>query len=193
VRDVAAFLKENHLLPSSHIACGAGAGFVAIVQNIAQFAADPAYVARLKELLPDYIYDDGLHKQILDASTGRLAAGAYEGLSAQTFLDAVEAASGQRAIAELLDDGHGVHGHLEEAIIRVRIPGKAINEAKVSELTGGREVFGVNDNRIEKLARIFSRGNDADYRKAYMALEDFADAGHGTLAKDLPTWIVTLA
>jgi hypothetical protein len=121
----------------------------------------------------------------------RLASGAYAGLTAQTFLDAVEQVSGKRAIAELNDDGRGVHGHVEEAIIRLDLEGYAVDEAKVGKLTGGREVFGVNDNRMAKLARLFSRGNDVDYRKAYMALEDFADAGHGTLAKDLPTWIVT--
>jgi hypothetical protein len=190
VADVAAFLKENGLLPSSHVACGAGAGFIAISENILQFAKDPRYIARQKALVPAKIYDENLHAEMLADSKARLAKNLYEGLSAQTFLDAVEAASGQRAIAELNDDGRGVHGHVEEAIVRLHLSGYAINEAKVAELTGGREVFGVNDNRIEKLARLFGRGNDQDYRKAYMALEDFADAGHGTLAKDLPTWII---
>jgi hypothetical protein len=191
VADVAAFLHENGLLPSSHVACGAAAGFEAIARNILEFVHDQRFIARLQSLVPADVYDEALHNQMITASRKRLDQGAYEGLSAQTFLDAAEQVSGQRAIAELRDDNRGVHGHVEEAIIRVRIPGYAINEAKVAELTGNREVFGVNDGRIEKLARLFSRGNDADYRKAYMALEDFADAGHGTLAKDLPTWIVT--
>lgn len=193
VADVAAFLHENGLLPSSHVACGAGAGFVAISQNILEFAKDGRYVARLKALLPADVYDEALYGQMLTDSQSRLASNVYEGLSAQTFLDVVENVSGQRAIAELNDDGRGVHGHVEEAIIRLRLDGQAINETKVAELTNGREVFGINDNRIEKIARLFARGNDADYRKAYMALEDFADAGHGTLATGLPTWTVTQA
>jgi hypothetical protein len=194
VADVAAFLKENGLLPSSHIACGAGAGFVVIAQNILSFVTDTRYTARQQALLPSGIHDEAIRAQMLADSLACLASnGLYEGLSAQTFLDAVEHISGKRAVAELNDDGRGVHGHVEEAIVRVRLDGQAINEAKVSELTGGREVFGVNDNRIEKLARMFARGNDTDYRKAYMALEDFADAGHGTLATGLPTWIVASA
>jgi len=193
VADVAAFLKENGLLPSSHIACGAGAGCVAIAQNILEFVQDERYTARQKALVPSAVYDETLHAAMVAESAARLASNIYEGLTAQTFLDAVEQVSGKRAIAELSDDGRGVHGHVEEDIVRVRIPGYAINEAKVAELTGGREVFGVNDTRIEKIARLFARGNDSDYRKAYLALEDFADAGHGTLAKGLPTWIVTQA
>jgi hypothetical protein len=193
VADVAAFLKENNLLPSSHIACGAGAGFVAIAQNIVAFVQDERYANRQTALLPSDIYDEVLRKQMLADSQTRLASDVYDGLSAQTFLDAVEKVSGQRAIAELSDDGRGVHGHVEEAIVRVHLDGKAINEAKVAELTNGREVFGVNDDRIEKIARLFARGNDTDYRKAYLALEDFADAGHGTLARNLPTWIISEA
>lgn len=191
VADVADFLHENGLLPSSHLACGAAAGFEAIMRNIPDFAGDARFTARLQTLLPNDIYDRTLHDQVLAAMRACLERGAYQELSAQTFLDAVEKFSGQRAIAELSDDGRGVNVHVEEYIVRVRLPGYAINEAKVAELTGGREVFGINDNRIEKLARLFGRGNDADYRKAYLALEDFADAGHATLAKDLPTWIVT--
>ena len=55
----------------------------------------------------------------------------------------------------------------------------------------GRQVFGVNDTRMERLARLFGRGNDQDYRIAAMALEDFASGGHATLAKNVPTYIVT--
>lgn len=190
VADVAAFLHENGLLPSSHVACGAAAGFEAIMRNMLELARDARFTARLRMLLPEGIFDETLQDQVLAGMQDRLDGGAYQGLSAQTFLDAVERVGGKRAVAELTDDGRGIHGHVEEYIVRLRLPGYAINEAKVAQLTGGREVFGVNDNRIEKLARLFGRGNDADYRKAYLALEDFADAGHGTLAKDLPTWIV---
>lgn len=191
IAEVADFLKENGLMPSSHVACGAAGGFVAVSQNIVRFSADKRFMARLQELLPADVYDEQLYEDIVQASAQRLATDAYTGLDAQAFLDAALGSSGERAVAELKDDGRGVHGHVEEQIIRVRVPGYAINEAKVAELTSGREVFGVNDTRIEKLARLFGRGNDTDYKKACMALEAFADAAHGTLAKDLPTWVIT--
>ncbi|MEK7152900.1 MAG: hypothetical protein AAB834_03060, partial [Patescibacteria group bacterium] len=193
VREVAEFLHDNGIKPSSHIGCGAAAGFTLITENAVRFSANPAYIARIRSLLPAGIYDRAMHDEMLKGNKKRLEANLYEGLTAQTFLDIVEQISGVRAIAELNNDGRGVHCHVEEQIIRVRVPGCAIDEAKVARLTGGREVFGVNDRRLERLARLFSRGNDSDYRKAYMALEDFADTGHGTLAKDLPTYIIESA
>lgn len=193
VADVAAFLKENGLLPSSHIACGAAGGFEAIARNVLQFAANGQYAARQKALLPGNVYDQKLHQTMLEELAARLQTGRYQGLSADTFLRAAQTVSGDRAIAELKNDGRGVQGHVEEAIIRIHLEGYAIDEAQVAERTDGREVFGVNDNRMERLARLFARGDDTDYRKAYLALEDFADAGHGTLAKYLPTWVVTQA
>ena len=193
VRGVAEFLRDNGFSPSSHIGCGAAAGFVTITENAVRFAANPAFIARVQSLLPEGVYDQKLHDEMMQANADRLTQNRYDGLSAQTFLDVVEAVCGKRGIAELKDDGRGVHGHVEEQIMRVRIPGQAINEAKVAELTDGREVFGVSDTRMERIARLFARGDDSDYRKAYMALEDFADTGHGTLARDLPTYVVELA
>ncbi len=191
VAEVAEFLHENGLLPSSHVACGAAGGFEAIARNIISFSRRPSYQARLKALLPTGVYDDRLHDEMLYQSQMRLDNGYYSGLNGDTFLQAAEKFSGKRAIAELRDDGRGVHGHVEEAIMRIRLDGHAINETLVSEKTGGREVFGVNDLRMERLARLFSRGADQDYAIATMALEDFASSGHGTLAKNLNTYIVT--
>lgn len=193
VREVAEFLKENGINPSTHIGCGAAAGFVAVTENAVTFNQDARFIARQKELLPEGVYDEALHAEMLKGNTARLAAGVYEGLTADVFVAAVESVSGKQAIAELKDDGRGVHGHVEEAIVRITVPGVAINEARVAELTDGREVFGVNDTRMQDIAKLFSRGADADYRMALMALEDFADCGHGTLAKDLPTYIVANA
>lgn len=190
VQAVATFLKDNGIAACSHVGCGAGASFVAITANVVRFAQNPAYQARQQELLPAGIYDPALHDQMIQSNQTRLDSNAYEGLDAQVFLDVVEGACGKHAISELKDDGRGVHGHVEEMIIRLHTPGYAINETRLAAITGGREVFGVNDNRIERLARLFARGSERDYRIAYMALEDFADAGHATLAKDLPTYIV---
>lgn len=191
VREVAEFLKENGITPSTHIGCGAAAGFVTITENAVTFSKDARFVARQKELLPEGVYDEALHAQMLAGNQERVKKGAYEGLSADVFVQVVEAVSGKQAIAELKDDGRGVHGHVEEAIVRIRVPNVAIDEAKLARLTNGREVFGVNDTRMQAIARLFSRGNDTDYRMAMMALEGFADCGHGTLARNLPTYIVT--
>jgi len=191
VREVATFLQANGIMPSSHVGCGAAAGFVTITENAITFNKNDQFAARQQALLPENVYDAALHEQMLAANQVRLSDGVYDGLSTDVFLDAVEAVSGKQAIAELQDDGRGVHGHVEEAIVRVQVPGYAIDEAKVASLTNGREVFGVSDERMERIARMFGRGTDDDYRIAYMALEDFADCGHGTLANGLPTYIVT--
>lgn len=191
IMDVANFLHENGLLPSSHVACGAAGGFVTIVENIIRFSQNSRYIQRLQELLPEGVFDAALHETIIKEARSRLDTGAYDGINPDMFLQAAEKISGKHAIAELRNDGRGVSGHVEEAIMRVRVPGKAINEAQVAAKTGGREVFGVNDNRMERLARLFARGNDQDYRIAVMSLEDFASGGHATLAKDLPTYIIT--
>ncbi|MET0779667.1 MAG: hypothetical protein ABWY71_02420 [Candidatus Saccharimonadales bacterium] len=193
VREVAEFLQANDIVPSTHVGCGAAAGFVAITENTIKFAEDPRFVARQKALIPADVYDAALHASMLKANAQRLQSGVYEGLTGDVFLAVVEAVGGKQAIAELQDDGRGVHGHVEEAIMRVQVPGFAIDGAKLSTLTEGREVFEVNDTRIAHIAKLFGRGTDEDYRIAYMALEDFADCGHGTLAHALPTYIVTQA
>lgn len=190
VKEVATFLQANGFNPSTHVGCGAAAGFAVITENAVKFAEDPAFMARLAALLPEGVYNEALHQAMLKGNQTRIAQNAYKDLSADTFTAAVQSVSGKHAIAELKDDGRGVHGHVEEAIIRLHTPGYALNTAKLAELTNGREVFAVNDNRMDKLAQIFGRGQDADYQVARMALEDFASTGHGTLAKDLPTFVV---
>lgn len=190
--EVAAFLKENGLLPSSHVACGAAAGFVTIVRNILRYSEKPAYVSRLSALLPN-VFDGELHESLLVDIRKSLDTGAYNDLTPDMFLRAAEEIGGERAVAELKDDGRGVRGHVEEAIMRLQVPGRALNTAKLAAATDGREVFGVNDGRMERLARLFARGNDQDYKAARIALEDFASSGHGTLACGLPTYVITVA
>jgi hypothetical protein len=190
---VARFLKDNGWLPSSHVGCGAAGGFVAILRNIVQFNEQPAYRARVQTLLPEGVFDQLLHRQLLARLTTLLDSNAYGSLRDTTFADAARTAAGDRAVAELKDDGRGVHGHMEEAIVRVRVAGKALDVAALAKATGGRQVFGMNDLRMDRLAHLLSRGNEQQYRLALMALEEFADSGHGTLAKGLPTYVVVEA
>lgn len=192
VHEVAEFLHENGLLPSTHIACGAAGGFAAITENVVRFARNPQYIERLKALLPEGVFDAALHDEMLAGNEVRLKANGYADLTPETFVEAVKAVSGDAAVAELCDDGRGVRGHVEEAIVRIQADGQALNPKALAQKADGRQVFGVNDARMDRLARLFSRGGQ-DYKVAAMALEDFASSGHATLAKNLPTFIVTSA
>lgn len=193
IKTVVEFLHDNGLLPSTHVACGAAGGYVAINRNLLRFTSLPQFTARQKLLLPEGIYSDEARRELVKGYEDRLDRDAYAGWSDAVILEAVRRVSGDHAVAELNDDGRGVHGHVEEQIVRVKLEGAAINEAVVVQRTGGREVFGVNDARMERLARLLGRGRDEDYRLALMAAEDFTDGAHGTLAKGLSTYVVEAA
>ena len=193
IQEVIAFMRDNGLVPCTHIACGAAAGYVPINDNLVTFTAKPAFIARQKTLLPEGVYDEAIRAEITKGYADRLARGVYADWSDALLLEAVKEVSGGHAIAELNDDDRGVHGHVEEQIVRIQIDGMAINEAQVSARTGGREVFGVNDLRLQRHAELLSRGQDEDYKIALIAAEDFTDGGHGTLAKNLPTYVLRLS
>lgn len=193
LHQVVTFLQENGLNPCTHIGCGAAAAYVIISQNLLNFTKDERFIARQKLLLPDGVYSDELRQKITDGYKERLDQDLYAGWSDQLVMDTVNGVKPDRAIAELKDDGRGVHGHVEEQIIRIKADGIATNELQVVARSGGREVFSINDTRMSRLAELMGRGRDEDYRMALMAAEDFTDAGHGTLAKNLPTYIVTTA
>lgn len=190
VQKVVEFMHDNGLVPSTHIECGAAANYVAINKNLTNFVDNPQFVARQKALLPQDVYDESVRDRLTEGYQSRLDSGVYDDWQDKYVLDAVRRVSGDHAVAQLHDDDRGIHGHVEEQIIRIKIDGVAINEAKVTSRTNGREVFGVNDLRFERLARLLGRGQDQDYRIALMAAEDFTDGAHGTLAKNLPTYIV---
>ena len=190
IQAVVDFMHENGLQPSTHIACGAAAGYVSIIENLVTFTREAPFIDRQRMLLPADVYDEVIRHKITAGYQDRLKRGLYDGWSDQLITDAVQRTGGERAIAELNDDGRGVHGHVEEMIIRIQVDGLAINEAKVASLTRGREVFGVNDLRMRRNAELLGRGQDEDYRMALMAAEDLTDGGHGTLASFLPTYVI---
>lgn len=193
LHEVVLFMKESGLTPCTHIGCGAAAGYAAIIKNLVDFTADERFIARQKALLPAGVYSDELRAQITEGYKARLGKDMYKDWSDQLPMEAVKAESPDRAIAELNDDGRGVHGHVEEQIIRIKCDDVATNELQVVARTAGREVFSVNDSRMIRLAKLMGRGHDEDYRLALMAAEDFTDGGHGTLARSLPTYIITAA
>ncbi|HYH74749.1 MAG TPA: hypothetical protein VD735_02195 [Candidatus Saccharimonadales bacterium] len=190
IQEVIAFMRDSGLVPCTHVACGAAAGYVPINENLVRFTAEPKFAARQQALLPEGVYDESLRATITKGYQDRLERGAYADWSDALLMEAVKTASGDHAIAELNDDQRGVHGHVEEQIVRIQVDGLAINETQVCARTSGREVFGVNDLRLQRHAQLIGRGQEEDYKIALMAAEDFTDGGHGTLAKDLPTYIV---
>lgn len=190
---VAAFLQQQGIAPGTHLGCGAATYFQAILENIIKFSKDPAYLAHVQALLPAGIYDAAVETEIFSAIERKLAQQAYDGLTLQTFIDTVTSRGGTHGIAELLDDHRGVHGHVEEQVIRVRVPDVAINTARLMELSNGRSVFGMNDLRMERLLKLLSDGDEKRYQRAYMILEHFNNAAYGTLARFLPTYIIEVA
>jgi hypothetical protein len=193
LKEVVTFLRENGLVPCTHIGCGAAAAYVLIIRNLIDFTKDERFVARQKFLLPEAVYSDELRQKITAGYQERLDSDRYKGWSDAVVMDAVHSVSPDRAIAELNNDGRGIHGHVEELIIRIKIDDVATNELQVIARTHGREVFSVNDKRMQRLAELVGRGRDEDYRLALMAAEDFTDGGHGTLAKHLPTYVISTA
>lgn len=190
IQEVIGFMRDNGLVPCTHVACGAAAGYVPINENLVNFTANPQFVARQKALLPEGVYDEAVRTHITQGYQDRLDRQVYADWSDALLMEAVKNTGGEHAIAELNDDHRGVHGHVEEQIVRLQLDGLAINETQVCARTGGREVFGVNDRRLQRHAELLSRGNAEDYKIALMAAEDFTDGGHGTLAKNLPTYVV---
>lgn len=193
VTDVAERLKKNGFLPSAHFACGAMSAFVPVSQNAINFAQNPLYVERQRSLLPVGVYDEELHSQMLRDASQRLEMGRLKDYDPHKVLEIVSAVSGNHAIISVRNDGTGVDGHNERMIVRQVPSGAAVDINALAEASGGGQVLSINDARLWKLARIFGRGEDTDYRIACMAAEDFTDAAHGTLARNMPTLVVAQA
>lgn len=190
------FLLSNGYKPTAHIACGAAGGFLTVLNRSTQFIDDSVYVERLKRLLPEGVYDPALHQLIVGSYQSRLDSGVYDGYRDGFVCELVERAVGLHAVEKYVDDGQGVHGHMEQAIVYLdqTITDMALNPNKLI-LEHGLQVFAVNSNRADAIARLFSRGGseEMDYKTARLAIEDFAAAGHGTLAYGMQTVVISRA
>jgi len=188
------FLLDNGYKPTAHISCGAAGGFTTVLNRAAQFIDDLAYVERIKQLLPDAMYDPALHRAIVDGYQSRLDSGTYEGYRDGLVCEIAEDVAGQHAVEKYINDGNGVNGHLEQAVVYLdqSVKGLALNPNKLIA-EHGVQVFAVNSSRADAIARLFSRGGDEelDYLTARLAIEDFAAAGHGTLACDMQTLVIS--
>lgn len=191
---VVEFLIANGYKPTAHIACGAAGGLTTVLNRATQFIDEPEYIDRLKQLLPEGVYDTTLHRLIVGGYQSRLDSSVYDGYRDGLISEIVQKATGERGVEQYVDDGQGVHGHLEQAVVYLdpSIKGLALNPNK---LIGdhGVQVFAVNSGRADAIARLFSRGGaqEMDYKTARLAIEDFAAAGHGTLAYGMETLIIS--
>lgn len=194
ITKVIEFLKSNGYKPTAHIACGAAGGFTTVLNRSTQFIDNPEYIERLKRLLPDGVYDPTLHRLIVGGYQSRLDSEVYEGYRDGLICEIAEGSCGQHAVEKYVDDGRGVHGHLEQAVVYLdqSVKGLALNPNKLIT-EHGVQVFAVNSGRADAIARLFSRGGDEemDYLTARLAIEDFAAAGHGTLAYGMETLVVS--
>jgi hypothetical protein len=193
---VVEFLTASGYRPTAHIACGAAGGFTTVLNRATQFIDEPQYIERLKQLVPDGVYDSTLHRLIVGGYQSRLDSSVYDGYHDGLICEIVEESIGQHGVERYIDDGQGVHGHLEQAVVYLdpSIKGLALNPNKlIAEY--GIQVFAVNSRRADAIARLFSRGGseEMDYKTARLAIEDFAAAGHGTLAYGMETLIISAA
>lgn len=145
------------------------------------------------QVLADGNYNDTLHHLIVGSYQSRLVSKVYEGYRDGLVAEIVQEMVGPQAVEQYEDDGRGVHGHREQAIVYLdnSMQGFALNPNNLIETTGG-QVFGVNSSRIDALARAMSNDEHQgiNYLTARLAIEDFSSAGHGTLATGMETIIV---
>jgi hypothetical protein len=193
IRRVVQHLLDSGYRPTAHIACGAAGGFTTVINRATQFIKDHDYVARLQRL-SDGSYNATQHHLIVGSYQSRLVSGVYEGYRDGLVAEIVLEMVGPQAVEYYDDDGRGVHGHRELAIVYLdqTMQGLAINPNGLIAATDG-QVFGINSSRIDALARVMSADDNRgiDYLTARLAIEDFSAAGHGTLAAQMETMVVS--
>jgi hypothetical protein len=194
------FMKESGLKPTTHVGCGARNGLVPVVSNFVKYASDEllkgSVISRISEFSDESYSLEELDFVVAKLSERRLDKADYDPDSLQNMIVDF---SGHESVKELLDDGHGVHGHTEASIDHIFIPGYAFSTRKYREeleITlpelAQIERFTVNDDRNIDLAKKIA-DTDSDRRLSLIAINGFADAGHATLSSGLPTNIVRLA
>jgi hypothetical protein len=188
------FLVAYGLRPGTHTeSCGGAAHFPAIVRNGIKFAEYSQYVERQQLLLPKGVFDPTISDEVIAGAQDRLDRDLYAGWSDNLVNEAVRRTTGDRGFVGLTDDGRGIRGHVEQLIVRADTPGAALDVNLLAEKTDGGQAFSINDDRLWRIARLFGRGDDKDYRIACMAIEDFTDAAHGTLGTGMSTLLISEA
>lgn len=193
IRKVVQHLLDNNYRPTAHVSCGAAGGFTTVINRSTQFIKDRHYRARL-ERLSGGAYNDTLHHLIVGSYQSRLVSGAYEDYRDGLVAEIVLEMAGPQALEYYEDDGQGVHGHREQAIVCLdeSMRGLAINPNRLIETTDS-QVFGYNSGRADAVARVMSGDETGGihYMTARIAIEDFSCAGHGTLASNMETLVIS--
>lgn len=188
---VARFLKQKGFMPSTHgPVCGAAAGYTSIIEHDSGFVKVAPYCKRQSLLLPNY--NEDVHRDSVRHHVELLRSGTYKDWSDKLVTDAVLEVTGEKGIKQLHDNHDENHGHNEALIARLKVSGVTIGATLFASMLGGNQVFTVNDLRLERLTNVLCEGiEDARLTdRARHAGEDFQDAGHATLAKDLPTLVI---
>lgn len=194
---VAQTLHDGGIHPTTHENCGARENFVGIHRNVIEFVTSQhaaAYLGRAALMLGAR-YNEKHNQMVINSIDERVENQAYGYLrySPDMLWQAVNNVEGTRGIHEVYHtDPRGIHGHVEETIMRFDPTVlDAVNKRLLAELTKGRQVFPVNDSRIDDVAAVLG-GDDAEAVSiARHAGEHFTNAGHGTLATHMPTWRVS--
>lgn len=184
-------LKEMGFVPDAHRACAACLGYVTVKENGVRFDGDLRFHRRQMQTMGAGAYDSGTQYSLMDRQRAQLKKpGYYNNLTLDTFLDAATAIAGPEAVGSYVDDGRGVHGHVEDAVALLKTPGYAIDNRALNA-TGG-EVFGGNLDVIDNMAAaIVQRYGGRLFGPARQLGYTFTNSGHGTLlTPDSPTWVV---
>ncbi len=195
IRYVFDAMRDGGQIASTHLNCGAAGNFVTVMNNELRFAANDNFVAGLRDIMPEDMYDPKIHDKVLAGLKECMGRNAYAGYSDEMILRAVLARPGEdgQAVEKYLDDGRGVHGHREQARVRLAdsLGGVALSPNVLAD-THDFQVFGVNGSSVDTVAKIFSNDGDIEeyYLTARLAIESFTAAGHGTLGRNLETWLV---
>lgn len=195
------FMVNAGLRPTTHIGCGAREGLLVVKDNLITYADDtriaPVFAARIDA------FGGTNSREMLPEVAGALRQRDLSGYDPDLLLRKIITVSGESAVKRLDDDGKGVHGHTEAAIVHIDAEGYAHSTRMMrSILAGGSnpdpeiaglEAFSVNDNRILRLAQIMAKGDATARDLSLVAMHAFGDAGHATLSKGLPTYLVRAA
>jgi hypothetical protein len=194
------YFAANGELISAHVGCGGVEGLLPVTINSLTFVQSVEFLNRSMQLMPEDVYDLSIIEAQREATLRAIDNGAYLGYSHHLAVDAAIRHSGEDAVESLLNTGRGVHGHVEDFIVRLdhRLGGVALSPNRLNLSKIGVEedrtvqAFGINGSSLERLALTLSNGGDNEqvYREAWNAMEVFTDSAHGTLANKLPTLVV---
>lgn len=200
-RHLLKYMVASGLIPSSHVGCGARGGLIPVVNNFIKYAQDPQVVGAFSRRLSAFSGQDVLPDELSQVATTlsqRIAKSDLEEYDPDRFLELIIEVSPRAAgsVKKLLDDGHGVHGHTEAAILRLKTPGLAYSARENRKILTRDypdlallENFTVNDDREIMIAKMMA-DDDVSRKISLIAIQGFGDAGHATLSKGLPTYMI---